>query len=103
MRWIRGKASMSTCFYWSLKEVGDGLKPQEKLSLEEKISIYFEKFPESISLSEIAEKVGTSYEYVRRIYKKLFLEGEIAREKNASAGGRPLWLFGPKTFPTSGK
>ena len=53
-------------FYWSLKEVGEGLKPQEKLSLQEKIIAYFKKSPQAISLSKIATKIGTSYECVRR-------------------------------------
>lgn len=83
-------------FYWSLKEVGDGLKPQEKLSLEEKISIYFEKFPESISLSEIAEKVGTSYEYVRRICTEMYELGLMSRTKVETGNkGRPSYLYGP--------
>ena len=83
-------------FYWSQKEVGDGLKPQEKLSLEEKISIYFEKFPESISLSEIAEKVGTSYEYVRRICTEMYELGLMSRTKVETGNkGRPSYLYGP--------
>ena len=54
-------------FYWSLKEVGDGLKPQEKLSLEEKIIAYFANSSQPISITEIAKNVMTSYECARRL------------------------------------
>ena len=50
--------------------------------------------------NEIALAIGSNPEHTRRICKKLFLEKEIAREQRASNGGRPLWLYGPKTFPT---
>ena len=83
-------------FYWSLKEVGDGLKPQEKLSLEAKITIYFKKFPESLSLTDIASKVGTSYEYVRRICTAMYELGLLNRTKVETGNkGRPTYLYGP--------
>ena len=83
-------------FYWSLKEVGDGLKPQEKLSLEAKITIYFKKFPESLSLTDIASKVGTSYEYVRRICTEMYELGLMSRTKVETGNkGRPSYLYGP--------
>ena len=67
-----------------------------RASLEEKISIYFEKFPESISLSEIAEKVGTSYEYVRRICTEMYELGLMSRTKVETGNkGRPSYLYGP--------
>ena len=48
-------------FYWSLKEVGDGLKPQQRIYLQGQIIAHFKKSPQSIPLSEIATKIGTSY------------------------------------------
>ena len=59
--------------------------------------------PNLIAFGLFLGAIGSNPEHTRRISKKLFLEGEIARKKEASAGGRPLWLYGPKTFPTSGK
>ena len=50
--------------------------------------------------NEIALAIGSNPEHTWRICKKLFLEEEIAREKKPSDGGRPIWLYGPKTFPT---
>ena len=49
-------------FYWSLKEVGDGLKPQERLTLAKKITTYFKQYPEPLAKTEIANKVMNSYE-----------------------------------------
>ena len=83
-------------FYWSLKETGDGLKPQEKLSLEDKINIHFAKFPELLSLPDIAAKVGTSYEYVRRICTDMYELGLLSRAKVETGNkGRPTYLYGP--------
>ena len=83
-------------FYWSLQGTDDGLKPQEKLSLESKISIYFQKFPEPLSLTDIAAKVGTSYEYVRRICTEMFELGLLSRTKVENGNkGRPSYLYGP--------
>ena len=83
-------------FYWSLNEVGHGLKPQEKLFLEAKINNHFDKFPEPLTLSDIASRLGTSYEYVRRICTEMFEMGLLSREKiETGKKGRPTFLYGP--------
>ena len=83
-------------FYWSLNEVGHGLKPQEKLFLEAKINNHFDKFPEPLTLSDIASRLGTSYEYVRRICTEMFEMGLLSREKIEKVKkGRPTFLYGP--------
>ena len=68
-------------FYWSLKEVGDGLKPQERLTLEAMIIAFFKQFPEPLPLAEIASKIGTSYECIRRICTEMFEVGSLKRTK----------------------
>jgi len=83
-------------FYWSLNEVGHGLKPQEKLSLEAKIHNHFDQSPEPLTLSDIASRLGTSYEYVRRICTEMFEMGLLSREKiEKGKKGRPTFLYGP--------
>ena len=52
------------------------------------------------TIKEIATETSFNEEHTRRICKNLFLEKEISRKKDIPKGGRPLWLYGPKTFPT---
>ena len=54
-------------YYWSLKEVGDGLNPQERIYFQGKIIAHFKKSPHSIPLSEITTKIGTSYKCLKRL------------------------------------
>ena len=83
-------------FYWSLREVGDGLKPQERLSIEAKITAYFEQSSERLPLDEIAAKIGTSYECVRRVSIEMFEVGLLTRTKvETGKKGRPSYLYGP--------
>ena len=83
-------------FYWSLKEVGDGLKQQEKLSLEEKIITYFAESSQPISIAEIANKVMTSYECARRLCTEMYELGLLSRTKVEKGNkGRPGYLYGP--------
>ena len=83
-------------FYWSLKEVGDGLKPQEKLSLEEKIISYFANSSQPISITEIAKSVMTSYECARRLCTEMYELGLLSRTKVEKGNkGRPNYLYGP--------
>ena len=83
-------------FYWSLNEVDHGLKPQEKLFLESKINNHFDQFPEPLPLSDIASRLGTSYEYVRRVCTEMFEMGVLSREKIENGKkGRPTFLYGP--------
>ncbi len=83
-------------FFWSLKDVGDGLKPQDKFSLEKKITAYFKQSPKPLPLVEISSKVGTSDEYARRICTEMFEQGLLARNKVVTGKkGRPSYLYGP--------
>ena len=83
-------------FFWSLKEVGDGLKPQEKLSIEAKINNHFSSFPEPLSFADIAAKTGTSYEYARRICTGMYELGLLNRTRvETGEKGRPTYLYGP--------
>ena len=79
------------------KKVGDGLKPQERIYLQGKIIAHFKKSPQSIPLSEIATKIGTSYECVRRICTEMF-EVELLKRTKVITGqkGRPSYLYGHK-------
>ena len=84
-------------YYWSLKEVGDGLKPQQRIYLQGKINAHFKKSPQAIPLSEIASKIGTSNEYARRICTEMFEVGLLKRTKVITGQkGRPSYLYGPK-------
>ena len=84
-------------YYWSLKEVGDGLKPQERIYLQGKINAHFKKSPQAIPLSEIAAKIGTSNEYARRICTEMFEVGLLKRSKVITGQkGRPSYLYGYK-------
>ena len=83
-------------FYWSLKEVGNGLKPQERLSLEDKITSLFIQFPEPLPIDEIAIKIGTSYECARHRSIEMFEVGLLSRTPIKTGNkGRPKFLYGP--------
>ncbi len=88
-------------FSWYLKSVGrDDVLPKEKQELSFLVLQLLDSDRKLRTANEIALAIGSNPEHARRICKKLFLEGEIAREKKPSAGGRPLWLYGARTFPT---
>ena len=83
-------------FYWSLKEVGSGLKPQERLSLEDKITTLFIQFPDPLPIDEIAIKIGTSYECARHRSIEMFEVGLLSRTPIKTGNkGRPKFLYGP--------
>ena len=52
------------------------------------------------TIKEIANETSFNEEHTRRTCKNLFLEKKISRKKGPQKGGRPLWLYGHKTFPT---
>ena len=83
-------------FHWSLLGVGDGLMPQERLTLEEKIKALFQQFPEPLLIVDIAKKIMTSEEYGRRICTEMFDQGLLERTKVITGKkGRPSYLYGP--------
>ena len=88
-------------FSWYLKSVDkDDLLPQKKQELSDQVLLLLHNDQVSRTANDIALTIGFNPEHTRRICKKLFLEGEITREQQPSNGGRPLWVYGPKTFPT---
>ena len=81
-------------FYWSFKEVGNGLMPQEKIYIEEKISNHFLQSPEPLSLDDIAKRLNTSYEYARRICTEMYDRGLLYRIKvETGQKGRPTYKY----------
>ena len=88
-------------FSWHLESVGkDDLLPKKKQELSNQVLLLLHTDEIWRTANEIALAIGSNPEHTRRICKKLFLEKEIEREPRPSNGGRPLWLYGPKTFPT---
>ena len=88
-------------FSWYLKSVGkDDLLPKKKQELSNQVLLLLHTDEIWRTANEIALAIGSNPEHTRRICKKLYLEKEIEREPGPSNGGRPLWLYGPKTFPT---
>ena len=84
-------------YHWSLIDVGKGPKPQEKLSLQKKIEDCLVNASKPLPLSDIAERVGTSYEYVRRICTEMYDIGLLTRAKIETGKiGRPTYLYGFK-------
>ena len=81
-------------FHWSLLHVGDGLMPQERLTLEGKIKALFQQSPAPLSIVDIAKKIMTSEEYGRRICTEMFDLGLLKRTKVITGKrGRPSYLY----------
>ena len=82
-------------YSWILKETGDdGLLPQARILLEDKIVELLTKHKEPLSIKEIAEKLQTKYEYTRRCCTELFDQGRIKREKvRTQKQGRPKYQY----------
>ena len=85
-------------YSWLLKETGDdGLLPQARIFLEDKIVELLTKHKQALAIKEIAEKLQTKYEYARRCCTELFDQGQIIRRKvRARRQGRPSYLYGSK-------
>lgn len=83
-------------YSWILKETGDnGLLPQAKILLEDKIVELLANNKEPLAIKEIAEKLQTQYEYARRCCTELFDQGRIRREKTRTQKqGRPSYRYG---------
>ena len=82
-------------YSWILKETGDdGLLPQARILLEDKIIKLLTNNKESLAIKEIAEKLQTQYEYARRCCTELFDQGRISREKvRTHTRGRPCYRY----------
>ena len=88
-------------FSFVLKSVGEGeLLPSKNQELSFLILDLLHTKNKFKTIKEIADETSFNEEHTRRICKKLFLEKEISRKKDIPKGGRPLWLYGPQTFPT---
>ncbi len=82
-------------YSWILKETGDdGLLPQARILLEDKIVELLSKHKQALTIKEIAEKLQTKYEYARRCCIELFDQGRIDREKvRTQKQGRPSYKY----------
>ena len=88
-------------FSFTLESVGEGeLLPSMNQELSFLILNLLHTKNEFKTIKGIASETSFNEEHTRRICKKLFLEKEISRKKDIPKGGRPLWLYGPRTFPT---
>ena len=83
-------------FSWSLRKVGDGSMPQERLKIEQKVRNHFSESPQPITSNDIAKLIDSSYEVTRRICTQMFAQGMLSRSKeNSISKGRPPYLYGP--------
>ena len=83
-------------FSWSLREVGDGSMPQDRLKIEQKVSNHFSQSNQPLTSNDIAKLIESSYEVTRRICTQMFAQGMLSRSKENSIGkGRPPYLYGP--------
>ncbi len=83
-------------FSWSLRKVGDGSMPQERLKIEQKVRNHFSQSPQPLTSNDIAKLIDSSYEVTRRICTQMFAQGMLSRSKENSIGkGRPPYLYGP--------
>lgn len=88
-------------FSWELKSVGDSdVLPQKRQELNHQVLQLLDTGNKWRTASEVSEALSCNQEHARRICKNLYLAGEIERQQRRSEGGRPLWIYGPKTFPT---
>ena len=88
-------------FSWQLKSVGNAdVLPQQKQELSLRVLQLVCSEKEWLTSNEIGISLGCNPEHARRICKNLYLTGELERQQRPSGGGRPLWVYGIKTFPT---
>ena len=74
--------------------------PQQKQELSTQVLELVCSEKEWLTSNEIGMTLGCNPEHSRRICKNLYLAGELERQQRPSGGGRPLWVYGVKTFPT---
>lgn len=80
-------------YSWLLRQVGDGLLPQQQLTLEQRIITHLQG-ASRLSCVDVAAAIGSSYESTRRACTDLFAEGRLQRHKQTSGHqGRPTWLY----------
>jgi len=81
-------------FSWLLRSTGDGLLPQDHLLLEQRIRDHFLSNPDPLPLDHLAQSLGTSYEYVRRVSLALFDDKQLHRQQvKTGERGRPRYLY----------
>jgi hypothetical protein len=87
-------------YSWLLREVVDGLLPQERLSVQERILDHLRAASSPQDCDAIAIAVGTVYEVARRCCIDLFAEGVLSRHKSATGKqGRPTYLYSVEVQP----
>ena len=88
-------------FSWQLKSVGSSdVLPQRKQELSLQVLELVHSDDQWLTANSIGTALGCNSEHARRICKNLYLTGQLERQQRPSGGGRPLWVYGPKTFPT---
>ena len=86
-------------FSWYLESVGkDDLLPKKKQELSDQVLLLIQNDQKWRTANEIALAIGSNPEHTRRICKKLFLEGEIAREKRLQTEGDHFGFTGQRLF-----
>lgn len=81
-------------YSWTLREVADGLLPQQRMTVERRILEHLSSVAQPQDCEEIAKAVGTDYEVARRCCVDLFGQYQIQRHKIATGKqGRPTYLY----------
>ena len=82
-------------YSWILKETGDdGLLPQERILLEDKIIELLTNNKEPLAIKEIAEKLQTKYEYARRWCIDFSIRvGSSGRRSKLTSRTPKLWVW----------
>jgi len=89
-------------YWWTIKEVSDGIMPIERNTLNMKISSFLASIETPVEVAEIAAAVETSYEVARRICSDMYGNSEIRRKpSNPSGRGRPTYLYFSNLYPPS--
>ncbi len=87
-------------YSWGLRQVADGLLPQEQFTVQERILDHLRSGGEPQPCDAIARAVGTAYEVARRCCIDLFAAGLIQRYQHSTGKqGRPVYLYGIRGGP----
>lgn len=84
-------------YSWSLKDVTDGLKPQEEAHAKEQILKLLKISNKGMSAQDISISINQNVEHIRRCLCRLFEEDRITRSTGNTVGrGRPIHLYNIK-------
>ena len=81
-------------YWWGLESVKDGLSPQERRLMVDKLMEWLNDHPEPMTSSGLAGVLAKDYEHVRRVCKSLYAQGKLKRTSLQSQGmGRPQYAY----------